>query len=75
MENPAIEYLKKGLRVFLFLLATAFIYSAFGQVSVVMQHNDAERTDQNLAETVLTPSNVNVRRFGMLFKRIVDDQV
>jgi len=75
MENPAIEYLKKGLRVFLFLLATAFIYSAFGQVSVVMQHNDAERTGQNLAETVLTPSNVNVRRFGMLFKRIVDDQV
>src|SRR5271165_2895230 len=26
-------------------------------------------------ETVLTPSNVNGKQFGMLFKRVVDDQV
>ena len=26
-------------------------------------------------ETVLTPANVSARHFGMLFKRVVDDQV
>lgn len=45
------------------------------QVNVLTQHNDSERTGANLNETVLTPSNVNVRQFGMIFKRVVDDQV
>lgn len=49
--------------------------SGFGQVNVLTQHNDRERTGANLQETVLTPANVNVKQFGMLFKRVVDDQV
>jgi outer membrane protein assembly factor BamB len=44
-------------------------------VSVLTQHNDRERTGANLRETVLTPANVNAKQFGMLFKRVVDDQV
>ena len=57
MENPAIPYLKQGLRLVIVLLATAFIpgfisLSAFGQESVVMEHNDTQRTGVNLAETL-----------------------
>ncbi|WP_348267254.1 hypothetical protein P8936_15780 [Edaphobacter paludis] len=49
--------------------------SGVAQVSVLTQHNDRERTGANLHETVLTHENVNVKQFGMLFKRVVDDQV
>jgi hypothetical protein len=45
------------------------------QVNVLTQHNNTERTGANLNETVLMPSNVNARQFGMIFKRVVDDQV
>lgn len=47
----------------------------FAQVSVLTQHNDLARTGANLNETVLTPANVNPTHFGMLFKRVLDDQV
>jgi hypothetical protein len=47
----------------------------YAQVSVLTQHNDLARTGANLKEKILTPSNVNVKHFGMLFKRVVDDQV
>jgi len=50
-------------------------FSAAAQVDVLTQHNDNARTGGNLKETILTPSNVNHQHFGMLFKRIVDDQV
>lgn len=46
-----------------------------GSVGVYTQHNDNARTGANLAETTLTPSTVNVRRFGLLFRQVVDDQV
>jgi hypothetical protein len=49
--------------------------SGHAQVNVLTQHNDVARTGANLNETVLTPSNVNIKQFGMLFKRVVDDQV
>lgn len=49
--------------------------SGFAQVNVLTQHNNLERTGANLHETVLTHENVNVKQFGMLFKRVLDDQV
>jgi hypothetical protein len=45
------------------------------QVSVLTQHNNDERTGTNLHEVILTPSNVNTKQFGMLFRKVVDDQV
>ena len=45
------------------------------QVDVLTQHNDNARTGVNLHETELTPANVNKAQFGMLFKRVVDDQL
>jgi hypothetical protein len=49
--------------------------SAQARVDVLTQHNDNSRTGVNLRETLLTPTNVNQTRFGMLFKRVVDDQL
>ena len=57
------------------LLTSSFAASCFAQVNVLTQHNDNARTGANLNETTLTPSNVNSKQFGMLFKRVVDDQV
>jgi hypothetical protein len=48
---------------------------AVAQVSVLTQHNDLARTGANLQETALTPANVNGKQFGMVFKRVLDDQV
>jgi len=45
------------------------------QVDVLTQHNDNQRTGANLHETMLTPENVNKAHFGMLFKRVLDDQL
>ena len=48
---------------------------ASGQVAVTTHHNDNSRTGQNLTETVLNTSNVNVSNFGKLFSRNVDGQI
>jgi len=48
---------------------------ARAQVNVLTQHNDNARTGANLRETALTPATVDKSRFGMLFKRVLDDQL
>jgi hypothetical protein len=64
----------------LFLLAGPLLSGGSGSpvrspVSVLTQHNNGERTGANLNEIILTPSNVSTKQFGMLFRRVVDDQV
>ena len=53
-------------------LCAAALYS---QPSVLTWHNDNARSGQNLEETILTQSNVNVSTFGKLFTIGVDGKV
>jgi len=48
---------------------------AQAQVSVTTHHNDVSRTGQNLDETILNTSNVNVNQFGKLFACQVDGYI
>ena len=48
---------------------------AHGRAAVTTHHNDNSRTGQNLSESVLNTSNVNVNTFGKLFSRAVDGQI
>jgi Carbohydrate binding module (family 6)/Malectin domain/Fibronectin type III domain/PQQ enzyme repeat len=57
------------------LLLIAASLPARAQVSYTTQHNDNQRSGDNLSETILNQSNVNVNTFGMLFKEAVDDEV
>lgn len=59
----------------LLLLILLLSVRGYAKVDVLTQHNNLARTGANLKETILTPANVNVAHFGMLFKRVVDDQV
>jgi len=45
------------------------------QVSVTTSRNDNSRDGQNLNETILTPTNVNVTQFGKLFSQAVDGYI
>jgi hypothetical protein len=58
-----------------FVLFSTIVAPAFGQTSVLTQHNDNARTGQNASETVLNTSNVNVNQFGKLFAMPSDGQV
>ena len=61
--------------VSVFALFYMVVMPAFGQVSVLTQHNDNARTGQNTSETILTAANVNTSQFGKLFALPVDGQV
>src|SRR5205814_9409705 len=71
---------KPGFRLLVMMVTCALAIvgltvAVAAQVNVLTQHNDNARTGANLNESILTPSNVNVSQFGMLFKKTVDDQV
>jgi hypothetical protein len=84
-EIMMLKMVRKGTgrckrRLVLFMLSGLMASQLFcgicdARVDVLTQHNNHDRTGSNLNETILTPSNVNTKQFGMLFKRVVDDQV
>ncbi len=67
--------MSRTARIAISLFCLAAPIAAYAQVDVLTNHNDRERTGATLSETELTPANVNAGQFGMLFKRVVDDQV
>src|SRR6185312_2972140 len=48
---------------------------SYGQVDVIMNHNDLRRTGWNSKETILTTKNVSGGNFGKIFSRDVDDEI
>src|SRR6185295_12854566 len=63
------------ISLLLALVCLSMITPSWAQVSVLTHHNDIGRTGQNLDETILNTSNVNVGGFGKLFWRTVDGQI
>jgi hypothetical protein len=61
--------------VVLLAFAALLLPKGFAQVSVLTQHNDTSRTGQNLQETLLNTSTVNVANFGKLFSLPVDGNI
>jgi hypothetical protein len=59
----------------LLLLAAALLVHQSQAANVLTQHGDLARTGANIAETVLTPFNVNSNNFGKLFTDTVDGQI
>ncbi len=55
--------------------ALAAFQAGWAQVSVATYHNDSARTGLNSHETILTPANVNVAGFGLLFVQPVDGYI
>ena len=65
--------LSKILLTFVFLLLVQAV--SFGQVDVIMNHNDLKRTGWNSKETILATDNVSNGNFGKIFSRDVDDEI
>jgi hypothetical protein len=61
------------LAIALFVIPASVTAQSFS--GVLTWHNDNGRTGQNLAETVLTPVNVNSAQFGKAFSFPVEGQV
>ncbi|HEY0786282.1 MAG TPA: hypothetical protein VGD62_10455 [Acidobacteriaceae bacterium] len=76
-KPAAFPLLARSQRRLLLLALLAALVPSLGlaQVDVLTHHNDDARSGANLHETQLTPATVNARHFGMLFKRVVDDQL
>jgi hypothetical protein len=66
-------HLHSGL--LLWSLFAARLLPLAAQPNVLTSHNDVHRTGQNLAETILTTSNVNSVTFGKLFQSTLDGVV
>lgn len=58
--------------IFSFVIAHTETY---GQVDVIMNHNDLKRTGWNNKETILATDNVSGGNFGKIFSRDVDDEI
>ncbi len=59
---------RRTSRFFLVIAMFATVVSLYSsaQVSVTTWHNDNYRTGQNTNETILTPSNVSGKSFGLI---------
>jgi outer membrane protein assembly factor BamB len=78
MPISPLQRLRVSLRlaaVAAFSASLTLCVAANAQVDVLTQHNNLSRTGVNLHETILTPADVNQAGFGMLFKRVLDDQL
>ena len=56
-------------------LLTVLLLPLAAQTKVLTYHNDVARDGQNLAETILTTTNVNSATFGKLFQETLDGVV
>jgi hypothetical protein len=63
------------LRFTVLSLVAGSLLPLAAQTDVLTYHNDKLRTGRNLAETTLTPNNVNSSMFGKLFQITLDGSV
>ncbi len=78
MKTPLISLKPASYFIRQFFFATLLLLlnsASYGQVDVIMNHNDLKRTGWNSKETILTTKNVSSGNFGKIFSREVDDQI
>ncbi len=74
--NKAYPASHSLLTIFLTILFLLFLQvNSFGQVDVIMNHNNLKRTGWNDKETILATDNVSSGNFGKIFSREVDDEI
>ena len=75
-KNKAYSTRRNLLITLLTILSILLLQpSSFGQVNVIMNHNDLKRTGWNSKETILATDNVSRGNFGKVFSRDVDDEI
>jgi uncharacterized protein (TIGR03437 family) len=63
------------VRSYLWVIVALFVSSAFGQVNVLTDNYDNDRSNANLQESILTPANVAPGNFGKIGAFPLDGQV
>ena len=69
-----VSFLRPSIAVWI-VLGLLFPIALSGQINVLTNRYDPQRTGANLSETTLRPANVNVNQFGKLYSYPVDGAV
>lgn len=72
VPNPQDRRWPERIVATLVVMVCLGLSAAYGQNDVLTQHNDSLRTGANVNESILSPANVTVSKFGKLFTQPVD---
>ena len=75
MRVPISRWARQVIPCASVVVVVSVAAQASAQTDVLTWHNDAQRTGQNVTESILTPAKVNSTSFGLLRNVVVDGKV